>query len=204
MYHGQFDPPVDALIELFFPRTHIGSCVEVGAVDGVYFSNTLHFEQLGWKALCIEPNTYYHAALQRNRNLMLPYAISNENRNQAVLHRVKIGDTYDAATALQLDPTLMQQLRPGITEMDDIFVDVRTLDFSLQQVGWTSVDFVSIDTEGTELNVLMGFNLNYWKPKLLVIEDNCSTPQIVQYLMPLGYGKVLRYRVNDFYLRLQP
>ena len=47
--HGE-----DKYIESLFPEKE-GVCIEVGAYDGITLSNTLHFEQKGWTALCIEP-----------------------------------------------------------------------------------------------------------------------------------------------------
>ena len=45
--HGE-----DKYIESLFPEKE-GVCIEVGAYDGITLSNTLHFEQKGWTALCI-------------------------------------------------------------------------------------------------------------------------------------------------------
>ena len=48
--HGE-----DEYIRRLFPNKNNGVCIEVGAYDGISLSNTLHFEQSGWRALCIEP-----------------------------------------------------------------------------------------------------------------------------------------------------
>ena len=53
-----------------------------------------------------------------------------------------------------------------------ITVDILTLDEILQQQNTTTLDFVSIDVEGTQLEVLKGFTLQKWKPRLLDIEDH--------------------------------
>ena len=204
MYYGQFDPPTDSVIERFFPAGFVGACVEVGAVDGRHLSNTLHFEEAGWKCLCIEPNSYYHEALRKNRRLFLPYAVSNRVQDGVVLHRVKIGGTYDACTSLEPDQTLIGQFQRVISEQDEILVCARTLDSCLVEAGFSGVDFVTIDTEGTETKVLEGFDLGRWKPKLVVTENNHAAPQVDQYMAARGYPKVLRHAVNDFYLRTEP
>jgi FkbM family methyltransferase len=203
MYYGQSMPPVDWLIEKFFPLGFVGSCVEVGAVDGKYLSNTLHFEEMGWQCLCIEPNSHYHDALRQNRKLMLPYAVSDSNQDGLTLHRVQIGTSFDCGTALKLDLKLMAKHAQTITFQDEILVSARTLDACLEEVHWkTAIDFVSIDTEGTELSALKGFSLDRWKPKLLVIENNHDTSDVAEYLRPREYQKVIRYEANDFYVRV--
>jgi len=59
---------------------------------------------------------------------------------------------------------------------------------------------LSIDTEGTEIEVLKGFDIKKWKPKLLVIENNFNDPEIEKYLSTFGYIKNKRIEVNDFYI----
>jgi FkbM family methyltransferase len=202
MWYGQFEPPTDSLIANFFPLGYKGHCVEFGAVDGRHVSNTLHFEEAGWDCLCIEPNDYYHEALKRNRKLFLPYAVSNVDEDNVVLHRVKIGNTYDACTSLEPDQALIKQFGNQVSAQDQIMVKARTLNSCLEEVKWTKVDFVSIDTEGTELKVLQGFDLDRWKPRLLIIENNHAASSIDAYLAAKGYRKVLRHAVNDFFLRV--
>jgi len=203
MYYGQFNPPVDWLIERFFPNGFIGNCVEVGAVDGRYLSNTLHFEELGWQCLCIEPNSYYHEALRRNRKMSMPYAISDHNEDGVVLYRVQLNNnSFDAATSLVPDEKLLQQLGHMIKGRDEIKVNMRTLDLCLEKTGWIKTDFVAIDTEGTELTVLKGFDLKRWQPRLLVIENNHDAPETTEYLRDRGYQKAIRHEVNDFYIRV--
>src|SRR3954469_595595 len=77
-YHGQFNPPTDHVIARYFPRNHIGTCVEVGAADGVSCSNTLHFEKRGWPCLCIEANPVHEASLRSNRRHVLMCAVAEQ------------------------------------------------------------------------------------------------------------------------------
>lgn len=53
MFYGQFGE--EKFINTIFPDKTDGICIEVGAYDGISLSNTLHYEQKGWRVLCIEP-----------------------------------------------------------------------------------------------------------------------------------------------------
>jgi hypothetical protein len=69
------------------------------------------------------------------------------------------------------------------------------------------IDFISIDVEGHEYEVLQGFTLKRWKPKILVIEDNSnrSDPLVRAYLGAQGYIPFKRTGVNDWFAtRSQP
>ena len=71
----------------------------------------------------------------------------------------------------------------------------------LPKRGWC-IDVVSIDTEGCELDVLDGFTLERFKPRVLVIEnDRPSGSDIEPYLTDRGYRKFHRQKINDFYIR---
>jgi len=69
------------------------------------------------------------------------------------------------------------------------------------QHGW-SIDLVSIDVEGMELDVLDGFSLERFRPRILLIEnDRPAGAAIEPYLATRGYRKFHRQAINDFYVR---
>ena len=195
-YYGQFDPPTDKIIEEYFPNQIVGIAVEVGAAHGIATSNTLHFEQKGWICLCIEPNPNLFEQLKRNRTFALNFAVADFNAD-GINFDICTGDET-AVSALYLDNELMKQ--NNVSKKYTIKVNVRTLDFCLKDFP-SPLDFVSIDTEGTELDVLKGFNIEECQPKLLVIENNFNNPNIEEYLKNYGYRKDRRHVINDFFTR---
>jgi FkbM family methyltransferase len=102
-----------------------------------------------------------------------------------------------AISALRIDQELFNM--HNVSRVYTIKVNVRTLDACLQDF-FTPIDFVSIDTEGTELDVLKGFSIAKYHPKLLVVENNFNNPNIEEYLDNFGYKKVKRHIINDFYM----
>ena len=81
-------------------------------------------------------------------------------------------------------------------------VKVRSLTSLLDEINFPkNIDFISIDTENTELDVLKGLNLNKYNVKLLVIENNFNEPFLEDYLKSFNYRKINRIAVNDFYLK---
>jgi len=198
-YYGQFDPPTDKVIEEFFPNKYTGIAIEVGAAHGIAASNTLHFEQLGWNCLCIEPNPKLYYQLQRNRKYVLNYAISDFNADSVDFNVCTLGETEETAiSALHLSPELLKE--HVVSKIYTIKVNVRTLNYCLEKF-FTPIDFISIDTEGTELEVLKGLDINKYLPKLLIVENNFNDPWIEDYLNIFKYKKVKRHIINDFYER---
>jgi len=196
-WYGQFN--TDEIIAGFFPDGYIGSAIEVGAAHGTVSSNTYHFELKGWLCLCIEPNPRLYAALRNNRRHHLPYAVGDNNIDEAPFTVITLSNGDESAiSGLRVDNRLVET--HPVIKQEVITVPVRTLDTCIAEFGqFNNIDFVSIDTEGTEYDVLRGFDLERWGPKLLVIENNFDDPQITDYLKGFGYEKVRRHAINDFY-----
>ena len=199
-YFGQFD--TDKLIEMYCPGL-CGFCVEVGAGDGVRGSNTAHFENKGWQALCIEPNINLFAECKASRPVTL-HCACGENERIDTLAVYDIGERkiQTSCSSLRPDTRLVYQHRRLINNTWDQPVLVFKLDTLLQLAGFPNeIDFISIDTEGTELEVLKGLSLDKWKIRLLVVENNFNDTDVEEYLHGFGYAKDARYKINDFYLK---
>ncbi len=77
----------------------------------------------------------------------------------------------------------------------------RTLDDILAEAGAPSpLDFVSIDVETHELDVLHGFDLARWRPRLLLIEDHVTSLATHRYLTRAGYRLIRRTGLNGWYV----
>lgn len=196
----------DKIIQTYFPEGYKGVCIDVGAVDGIAYSNTYHFELNGWFGISIEANPEMYEALKMNRVAAVHAAVGAEDKLEVEFNIVNLsaqGGNETAVSAVTLDERLLKDhdfLKPIIYKVN---VPMKTLDTILTDYpAVDKIDFLSIDTEGTELEVLKGFDIARWMPKLFVIENNYNDPWIEEYLKPFGYTKVLRNQVNDFYTRL--
>lgn len=141
--------------------TEKGYFVDVGALDGLHASNTIIFEKLGWGGVAIEPHSVFFKRLDKNRECVtLNYAVWSENLDSVDFHETKpggwsrVGGGGKFPTVRVTHPT------------------ARTLDSILEEVNAPSqVDLLSIDVEGTEHHILAGFNLEHYKPRIVIIED---------------------------------
>ena len=200
-YYGQWE--TDSIIEKYFDSDYVGTCIEVGAADGTKGSNTKYFEESGWKTLCIEANPEYQEDLKCRNHVVMSACGKEENQsvdfNVFVIGKNKIKSSL---SGLEVDEKLLESHSHLIHEIYKIKVPVRKLDSILDEVEFSrDIDFISIDTEGTELDVLEGIDLNTWNVKLLVVENNHNEDKIEKYLNEYGYIKDRRYKVNDFYIK---
>ena len=194
--HGE-----STFLQTLFPQNYTGVCVEVGAYDGISGSNTYSFEKNGWKCMCIEPIPDKYEKCKQIRQLALQYAVSSEDKEDITFSVFTLtGNNKSAISGLEPDERLITSHAHLIEGKTEIKVACKKLTTLLDEHNYPeNIDFVSIDTENTELDVLKGIDFNKYKIKVFVIENNYNEPQCEEYLKPFGYKKINRIAVNDFY-----
>ena len=169
----------------FFGEEFTGYAVEVGAFDGIFQSTTKGLEDRGWKVLLVEPMPKAFSALIKNRDkkYCLQYALGSENEDNVVFEIYDTENSGASFSRLLGNDEVLDALDPErLVEKTEILVSKRTLDFCLDEVNFQGVDLVSIDVEGGEVNVLKGFDLTKWNPKILIIENISCGEEIATYL----------------------
>lgn len=203
MFYGQYK--TDKYISEFFEPGYIGTCIDVGAARPKRNNNTYYFEQAGWTTYCIEPNQNYASALKAERKNVYDFAVGADNQNSVEFTICTLeGGNQEPVTGLKVNKKLLKDHLIYNPKLEKVSVRLRTLDSFIDENNIRDIDFVSIDTEGTELDVLRGFDLHKHKPRLLIIENNYDEPIIETYLKRYGYIKKRRVAVNDFYERSEP
>ena len=200
-YFGQWE--TDKVIEKYFPSGHIGKCVDVGAADGRRGSNSFYFENNGWECLCVEANPEHNKSLLELRKNVVMCACGNvdgESNMDLQVFRVGDRDISTSLTSLSPDARLVDDHKHIIREQYSVNVVVKNLTDLVNEFN-TDLDFISIDTEGTELDVLKGLDLETINVKLLVVENNYDDADISDYLSQFGYVRKERYKINDFYIK---
>ena len=203
------------LWELFGGHRH-GFFIEVGAWNGVTFSNTYFLEQMGWTGLLIEPLPQHFEACVRNRprSRVIHAACTGPQQGPTIRFTRVVGN--EILSCISPEPAHAERCRREGSRFEEIEVPAITLDRLIARernhdwtdrgpwrphVGW-QIDLVSIDVEGGEMEVLRGFNLDRFKPKVLLIENNLpSGAPVAKYLQNAGYHQVHRQVINDFWVR---
>ncbi|MET0471587.1 MAG: FkbM family methyltransferase, partial [Xanthobacteraceae bacterium] len=153
------------LVRAFFKGARSGFFVEVGANRPRQESQTWHLERLGWTGVLVEPQPDLAEELRRDRSANVIAVACSSPGNAGRLMRLHVAG---ALSSLDRD-----RMAPGADPERIIEVPVRTLDDILVEAGApTRFDFLSIDVEGHELEVLSGFDVVRWRPRLILLEDH--------------------------------
>jgi len=202
-YYGQHEE--DRYAAAMFQYEPHGVFIDVGAYNGVNISNTYGFEKhLAWSGICIEPDATMHAQCKaaRPNSMVLHAAAVSDPHTVSAVYRIA-GNEASVAGLNPVPQKVKSELRAKGVEwsgFDEIRVPALTLDYAINLCGLDRVDMVSIDTEGTELDVLRGFDVGRWSPRLIILEDNAkSFLPYDDYLS--GYARALTIGINAFYVR---
>ena len=156
--------------ETFFPEySYTGIMVEVGAGPPEFYSMSKHFRDNNWRCICIDPNPKFVKQHKEQNNEIYEYACSFEEKYSTF----KIVDTGwnpndDGISYSALEIKYDMPHNYGITQIP---VRVIKLDSLLQELNIEKIDFLSVDTEGWELEVMMGFDLIKYKPTVVLLEN---------------------------------
>jgi FkbM family methyltransferase len=177
------DNGVDEYLAQHLPD--FGYACDVGASEGFSGSNTLALEERGWLVICVEPNPMLEKAGRHCRKLWRQVACGSEDCEAREL--IVVGSyPYASSTGLNIvyGPCPVENIAGRV------MVKVRTLDRLLEEVGFPCLDVLTIDVEGYEGEVLLGFTVERWKPKFIVVEDCDGSTLTHKYLPPPGYSEV--------------
>ena len=194
MHATSSDGREQALVREFFAGAHAGFFVEVGANRPRQESQTWHLEQLGWTGVLIEPQPNLAEELRRMRSAQVFAFACSSPRNAGRNMRLHVAGALSA-----LD---RERMAPGAEPERVIEVPVRTLDDILTEArAPVAFDLLSIDVEGHELEVLGGFDLAHWRPRLVLLEDHVGNLEKHRFLRSAGYRLIRRCENNGWYDR---
>ena len=179
-----------------------GRFAEIGAFDGVLHSNSYFLEtEHGWRGVCVEPNPALFARLRESRSAICleraVYRVSGQtlsfipSQEIGTLAEFAGDDRYaeDRAKAAEAY---------GLIKVETIsFAEIAAMDDFAQ----TGFDYVSLDTEGSELDILRTIDLAHHRIALLTIEHNFVEPRREQMRVLLAAAGYRRLNVgfDDWY-----
>lgn len=199
----------DLIINKIFKNKKRGFYIDIGAYHPQINSNTKFFYDKGWRGINIEPNP-------ARIKLFL------ENRKKDINLNIGVGITKKKATFYELDANGLStfskkeadaMIKIGHKLKKKIKVQAYKLEDIMKKYVKSQVDFLSVDTEGLDLEVLKSNNWKKYRPKILCVEtldfadlltstinDSSKEEMITRYLEKNGYKKYLNNGLNTIYI----
>ena len=165
---------------------------DIGANHPTVLSNTFLFYGQGAKGVLIEPDPYLCAGLanKRPRDTILNAGIAFDEKRSAKLHQMtsRVFNTFSADHANQIIEASKHWVPDNKQEIvDEIEVLLVPANEILSTHFPDGIDFISIDAEGVEFQILNSIDLPRFRPKMICIEASADFSSILQ---PAGYHLV--------------
>lgn len=168
--HGQILQDLWVLYELDLKND--GYFVEFGAYDGTVHSNTkLLEERFGWRGVLAEPNPDMAAVLRRDRTAIVDDRCVWDETG-ATVDLLLTGDAELSTVADHASDDLHSAARIATAVRAVAVPTVSLNDLLDEHDAPREFEFLSIDTEGTELRILRAFDLTRHRPRLVAVEHN--------------------------------
>lgn len=175
-------------------RKRNGVFVDVGAADGETNSNTLFFEESrDWHGLLIEPHPAAAEACQARRSSpVAECAILSRSDNYLTEFRAIDGEysqmsyAIDRADRLNID-RIAKYAQKSPLEESIIMVQVCPLQALLDKFSLHHIDYLSIDTEGADLDVLQTIDWTRTTATVISTEKQANPIPIDSFLTSIGY-----------------
>jgi len=202
---SQLGQEIFALIENDFKRD--GYFIEFGATDGLELSNTHLLEkEFGWTGILAEPAKIWHEELQKNRSCNID--------TQCVWSKSgEVLSFHESDTAVLSTVNSLRTIADGNKDyrLEGKQYDVQTIsleDLLKKYSAPKRIDYLSIDTEGSEYEILSNFNFDAYDIRVITCEHNYmpERDEIYKLLTSKGFFRVEtnKSQWDDWYTKSKP
>lgn len=177
--------------------TRPGYFVEFGAADGVSLSNSYLLEkEFGWSGILCEPGRNWHPALTKNRDCTIEFRCVYSKTGE----RISFSENYLGELSGITEFT--NEIEGGILNKTTSSYEVETIslvDLLESHNAPRHIDFLSVDTEGSEFEILNAFDFSKYRFGAISVEHNytATRPKVKALLESNGYRQVYP-ELSDF------
>ena len=159
-----------------------GKYLEFGATDGIELSNSFLLEkEFGWNGVLAEPSPQWQAQLKENRpkSKLLDECIYSET-GESINFFVSKEGVYSTIEEFRDSDIESMPSNTKTRNEDGYSVKVSTIslnDVFIKYFNGERIDYMSVDTEGSEFLILSNFNFDKYGPKIVTVEHNFTSSE---------------------------
>lgn len=200
----------DLILDFLLNEKRNGFYVDVGAHHPFKLSNTYFFyKKRGWRGINIEPseNNFKLFKLARKNDTNLNIGIGNtEDKRQFFVFKESTLSTFSSENAEKYQ-------KMGHVLVDKIPLTILPLSHVLEKYcGSKEIDFITVDTEGYDLEVLKSNNWKRFRPRFIIVETveykkgdfgEKIENKFSEFMKEIKYKKIADTYINTIYVRIE-
>jgi FkbM family methyltransferase len=178
-----------------------GFFVEFGAADGLVLSNTYLLEsQFSWTGILAEPAKTWHRSLSLNRRCCIDHRCVWKKSNESIDFYERDFKECSGVQRAKKGSEISEFLLTKKYSVTTVSLNDLLEEYSSPKI----IDYLSIDTEGSEFEILNSVNFNNYIFRFISCEHNFSSnrEKVFQLLSSKGYSRVLQIysEFDDWYI----
>lgn len=179
-----------------------GFFVEFGATDGITLSNTHLLEKdFQWTGILAEPARVWHESLGGNRTCQVDHrAVWRRSNERLEFKEVDVAELSSLSSFSEIDAHAQSRQGGKLYEVETVSLRDLLISGGAPKI----VDFLSIDTEGSEYAILSSFDFSEYTFRVISVEHNGTSArqEIFKLLKSHGYTRILNSasRWDDWYV----
>ncbi len=201
LFHKYSQAGEDKFVLNYFRNKNDGFYVDIGAYHPELISNTALLYKSGWHGLNIDPIKEKIELFEkvRKRDINICAAVGEKGTKKFYKSKIKV-DANDACSSFNEEyikeyNVPYEEIKLDITPLKEI------LDKHLPKE--QKIDFMDIDTETWDLEVLKTNDWSKYRPQLIMIEtDYKGASNAINFLLNKGYNKIYQTHINTIFERL--
>ena len=205
-YYSQFNQ--DQIINTFLDNKNNGVFVDIGAYDGITYSNSYFFEKYrNWSGFCFEPNPVIFKKLEETRKTVLINGGVSKNDGKLTYKRFSGSQELEMLSGFsdffnedQLNRIDTELNKTKDSSAETISINTFSLHKFLNDKGINKIDYCSIDTEGGEFEILKTIDFKNVYFSTLSIENNYNAKEVVEYMQKHGFQFQFIWKCDLFFI----
>jgi FkbM family methyltransferase len=209
----------DLILQHFFAQNDIEkpTYLDIGANEPKYISNTFYFYERGSRGVLIEPNPYLYKKLlrQRSKDTIINAGVGLNNQNEADFYlfpnKYNGLSTFSEKEALHWKNVGMKGLGKINYEKIIKMPLVSINDILQKHFNEKAPNFISLDVEGLDLEILKSLNFEKWKPDIICVETlqyddkqrGFKNNDIINFMLQNGYSVYADTYVNTIFCKTE-
>ena len=194
----------DLFINDYFKKIDNGFYLDIGCYHPIKYSNTALLYNRGWQGINIDMNQtsidLFNILRKKDKNICAAISSSNKEVIQYIDHLYSPVNTIDK----NFSQVFSKRFQTKPFSKKNIFTSTFTEIVKKYEIQITKIDFLNIDVEGHDYEVLKGIDLLNIKPKIICIEvdnheKNLSNERIKNHLIKFNYKIIKRIGLNALF-----
>ncbi len=174
----------DLFVDYVFEKKRDKQFLEFGATNGFELSNSWMLEtERGWRGVLAEPDPQWYQALVKNRPNSKVISDCIYSRSGEKMRFISSATGALSGLKIHAEDDANGPLAGNTRERLKNYQEIDVMTISLNDVfedyfNGNSIDYMSVDTEGSEFEILSNFNFKKYHPSVVTVEHNYTDAQV--------------------------